>query len=127
MPELLPEPFGGVIFIQRNVTGPLDLDRDRRIDPVLSTELAQGSRNGIRRYLAPAPGTRFVGSSTTTNRSVSPFFEPPGPPMTETREAELGLVIDPLIPPPLLTNGWFRIHRTGSGLDAALFRFRPTP
>jgi len=109
MPELKPEPFGGVIFVQRNVTGPLDLDRDRRIDFVLSTEDARGSRSGTRRYLAPAPGTRFVGSSTTTNRSVSRFFDPPGPPATETREAELGLVIDPLNPPPVLTNGWFRI------------------
>jgi hypothetical protein len=109
MPELLPEPFGGVIFVQRTVTGPLDLDRDRRIDVVLSTEVARGSRSGTRRYLAPSTGTRFVGSGIATNRPVSPFFDPPGRPMTETRDAELGLVIDPLNPPPLPTNGWFRI------------------
>lgn len=109
MPELMPEPFGGVTFVQRTVTNPLDLDRNRRIDVVLSLEDARGSRSGTRRYLVPSPGTRLVGSSTTTNRSVSRFGSPPGPPMTETREAELDLVVDPLNPPPLLTNGWFRI------------------
>lgn len=109
MPELLPEPFGGVVFVQRNVTRPLDLDRNRRIDLVLSTEEARGSRNGTRRYLAPSPGTRFVGSGTNTVRSVRPFQAAHGPLLTETREAELGLVVDPSNPPPLPTNGWFRI------------------
>jgi hypothetical protein len=129
MPELLPEPYGGVVFVQRNVTSPLDLDRNRRIDVVLSTEDARGARRGTRRHLAPAPGTRFVGSGTTTNRSVNPFQSPEGPPLTETREAEPGLVIDPSNPPPLLTNGWFRIDdnisddtgRTNWGLNRQKF------
>lgn len=129
MPDLMPAPFGGVALLQRTVTNPLDLDGNRRIDVVLSTEESRGSRRGTRRYLVPSPGTRFVGSSTTTNRSVSQFFNRPGPPMTETREAELGLVIDPLNPPPLLTNGWFRIDdnisddtgRTNWGLNRQQF------
>jgi hypothetical protein len=99
---------------QRTLDGVLDVDRNRRIDLVLVTEVFRGpERTGVRRYLTSSPGTQIVGASVWTNR-LTGFGVPPNARLREMREAYAGFPVVPGSPPPVLEGSWFRITDTVS-------------
>jgi len=99
---------------QRTLDGVLDVDRNRRIDLVLVTEVFRGpERTGVRRYLTSSPGTQIVGASVWTNR-LTGFGVPPNARFREMGEAYAGFPVVPGSPPPALEGAWFRINDTVS-------------
>ena len=95
---------------QRILEGVLDVDRNRRIDLVLVTEVFHGpERTGVRRYLTSSPGTQIVGATVWTNRPTGFGFPPNPRTFRETREAADGHPVDPTNRPQVLEAAWFRI------------------